>query len=62
MLTRQLHLDVKGSAVFDSVAPDVRFAMMANVHQSAIFRVELTNCVVTGHAAVLAERHDNLVL
>ena len=44
------------------MTPDIGFAMMTDIHESTVFRVELPDSVVPGYAAVLTEGHDNLVL
>ena len=44
------------------MTPDISLAMMTDIHESTVFRVELPDCVVPGYAAVLTEGYDNLVL
>ena len=44
------------------MTPDVRFAVIADPDNGAVFRVELPYRVVPGNAAVLTEGGDDLVL
>lgn len=41
---------------------NVAFAVLADVHDSTVFRVELAYSVVSRHAAVLTQGGDDLVL
>lgn len=40
----------------------IGFAVVSNVYDGTIFRVELTYSVVTCHASVLTQSNDNFVL
>ena len=62
MLTRKFYFDVDGSSIRNAVAHDIGLAMMTDVYDTAVFRNELTDCVVPSYAAVLTEGYDNLVL
>ena len=41
---------------------NIRFAMLADIHDAPVLRIELPNGVVSRHAAILAESGDDLVL
>ncbi|MBO5706463.1 MAG: hypothetical protein J6S05_05640 [Bacteroidaceae bacterium] len=58
----QFHLDVNGFAIRDSVAENIRFTMLTDIYDGSVFRVELTNRVVSCHTAVLAQGGDDLIL
>lgn len=62
MLTRQLDFDIQGFSIRNAVPPDISFAVVSHVYDSAVLGVELTYRVVPGDAAVLTEGYDNLVL
>ena len=42
--------------------PDIRLAVLPDVYDSSVLGEELTYRVVTRHAAVLAECHDDFIL
>lgn len=44
------------------MTPDIGLAMMTDIHESTVFRVELPDCMVPGYATVPTEGYDNLVL
>lgn len=44
------------------MTPDVSFAVMTDVHDTAVLGVELSDRVVSCYAAVLTEGYDDLVL
>jgi hypothetical protein len=62
VFARKFDFEVYGSTIRNTVAENVSLAMMTDVHDAAVFRVELTYRVVTSHAAVLTEGYDDLVL
>lgn len=62
MFARKFDLDVDSSSIRDTMTHDVGFAMMTDVHDAAVLRVELPDRVVTSNTAVLTESHDDLVL
>ena len=62
MLPGKFNLDVQGLTVRATVAPDISFAVVSHVHDSAVLGVELAYRVVPGYAAVFTEGYDNLVL
>ena len=41
---------------------NIRLAVVSNIHDSAVFRIKLTDRVVTSDAAILTESDENLVL
>ncbi len=59
---RQFDFYVKCFSVRYSMPPDIRFALMSNVHQSPVLGVKLTDSMVSCHAAILAEGNDDSVL
>lgn len=61
-LARKFDLDVQGLAVRNAVPPNIGLAVVADVYEGAVFRVELADRVVPGDAAVLTEGCDYLVL
>lgn len=62
VFARKFHFDVDSSSIRDTVAHDVGFAMMTDVHDAAVLRIELPDRVVTSDTSVLTESHDDLVL
>lgn len=44
------------------MAVDISLAMLTNMNDTAVFRIELPYSVVTGHTSVFAQSRDNLVL
>lgn len=62
MLPREFHFYVDGSAIRNTVTPDVSLTVVADVDDATVFREELAYRVVSRYAAVLTESHDNLVL
>ena len=41
---------------------NIGFAMLTDIHDATVLRIELPNGVVSRHAAVLAEGYDDLIL
>jgi hypothetical protein len=62
VFARKFDFEVYSSTIPDTVAENVSLAMMTNVHDTAVFRVELTYRMVTSHAAVFTQSYDDLVL
>lgn len=62
MFAREFNFDIQGSAVRDTMPPDIGFAVLSYANDTSVFRVELPYCVVDGIAAVSAEGCDYLVL
>lgn len=62
MFSGELHLDIQGATVTDTMTHDVGLAVMPDVDHTAVFRKKLTNGVVTGYAAVLTEGYNDMVL
>lgn len=62
MLTRQLHFDVDGPSIRNTVAPDIGLAVVTDIDDAAVLRKELAYCVVPCYAAVLTEGCDDFVL
>jgi hypothetical protein len=62
VFARKFDFEVYSSTIPDAVAENISLAMMTDIHDTAVFRVELAYRVVTSHAAVLTEGYDNLVL
>lgn len=44
------------------MTPNISLAVMTDVHDTAVLRVELSDRVISCYAAVLTEGYDNLVL
>lgn len=61
-LTGKFYFDIYGSAIRNTVAPDIGFAVLTDPNDSAVLGVELAYRVVYGVATVLTESRDNLVL
>lgn len=61
-LAGEFNLDVYRLAVRNAVSEYVGFAVLTDIHDSAVFSVELANRVVSCHAAVLAQGGNDLVL
>ena len=61
-LTWQLNLDVNSPTIADAVSHHVGLAVVANGYATAICGVEITDGMVSGDAAVLAEGCNNGVL
>ena len=59
---RKLYFYVECFAIGDAMSPDVRLALMPDVHQCAVLGIELADSVVSRHAAILAEGNDDFVL
>ena len=59
---RQLDLDVYRLAVSDTVSENVAFAMLTDMNDGTVFRVELTDRVVSCYTAISAQGGDNFVL
>jgi hypothetical protein len=62
LFARQFHFYVKCFAVRNTMAENIGFALPTDINEGAVLRVELTDCVVSRHAAVLAQGCDDLVL
>ena len=62
VLARQLNFDVQSLTIRNAMTPDISFAVVSHVHDSAVLGEELTYRVVPSDAAVLTEGYDNLVL
>ena len=41
---------------------NIRFAMLTDIHDATVLRIELPNGVVSRHTTVLTESSDDLVL
>lgn len=61
-LARQLHLDIQGATIRDAVTHDVRLAVVTDIDYPAVFRVKLTDRMVSRNTAVLTECYDDFVL
>ena len=61
-LAGKFYFDVYGSSIPNTVSPDIGLAVVTDIDDTAVFREELTYCVVTSDAAVFTESYDNLVL
>lgn len=59
---RQLDLDVYRLAVSNAMPENIGFAMLTDMYDGTVFRVELPNRVVSCYTAVSAEGGDNFVL
>jgi hypothetical protein len=44
------------------MAPDIFLALVADVHQSSVLGVNLSNRVISGHPAMLAMSRDDFIL
>jgi hypothetical protein len=62
VFARKFNLDVDSTTVRNTVAPYIGFAMLTDVYEGTVFRIELTDRVVPSDATVLTEGYDNLVL
>lgn len=61
-LAWQLHFDVEGATIRDTMTPDVSFAVMTDVDDRAVLGVKLTDRMVSRNASVLTEGYDDFVL
>lgn len=62
MFPRQLDFNVKRSAITNTMTPDISLTVVTNIYSTAVFSKELTDRMITGDAAVLTERNNDLVL
>ena len=58
----QFHLDVYRLAVRNTMPENIALAMLTDIYDGSVLRVELTDCVVSCYAAVHTQSGDNAVL
>jgi hypothetical protein len=59
---RQFDLDVYGFAIRNAVPKNIGFAMLTDIHDATVLCIELSDRVVSRHAAVHAQGGDNFIL
>lgn len=62
LLTRKFHFYVECFAIRYPMAPDICLALMTDVYHTAVSGIELTYCVVSGHAAIGTKGNNDFIL
>jgi hypothetical protein len=58
----QLHFDIYGPPIADTVTENISLAVVADIHDVSVLGVKLTDRVISRNASVLTEGYDDFVL
>ena len=62
MFSRQFDLDIYRLAIRNTMPENIGFAMLTDIYDGSVLRVELADSMVSRHAAVHTEGGDDLIL